>query len=139
MADEINPTLDTDISGSQTVPVSEPKKQRKPRTKKATTETVSAKVSADISGSPSPAGVKPGRQTRTRKSNPGSPSATSVRKYTRKPAVKPGKLVTGSEVLAIDELANLSELEQENQKLRKLLTEKLRGENADLRKKLGLG
>ena len=35
-------------------------------------------------------------------------------------------------------LADLIELESENQKLRKSLAEKLRAENADLRKKLGL-
>jgi putative transposase len=37
-----------------------------------------------------------------------------------------------------DEFADLVQLEQENQKLRKLLAEKLRSENADLRRKLGL-
>ncbi|MDX0586895.1 transcriptional regulator [Sinorhizobium medicae] len=37
-----------------------------------------------------------------------------------------------------DELAALVELEEENQKLRKLLAEKLRAENAELRKRLGL-
>ncbi|WP_457662565.1 transposase [Sinorhizobium medicae] len=37
-----------------------------------------------------------------------------------------------------DELVDLVELEEENQKLRKRLAEKLRGENAELRKRLGL-
>ncbi|KKA06722.1 transcriptional regulator [Sinorhizobium meliloti] len=37
-----------------------------------------------------------------------------------------------------DELADLVELEEENQKLRKRLAEKLRAENAELRKRLGL-
>ena len=37
-----------------------------------------------------------------------------------------------------DEMADLLQLEEENHKLRKLLTEKLRSENADLRKKLKL-
>ncbi|MDE3832153.1 transposase [Sinorhizobium meliloti] len=37
-----------------------------------------------------------------------------------------------------DELADLVELEEENQKLRRRLAEKLRGENAELRKRLGL-
>jgi len=41
-------------------------------------------------------------------------------------------------VRASDELADLVELEEENQKLRKRLAEKLRGENAELRKRLGL-
>lgn len=37
-----------------------------------------------------------------------------------------------------DEFADLVALEEENQRLRKLLAEKLRAENADLRKRLGL-
>jgi hypothetical protein len=38
---------------------------------------------------------------------------------------------------AADEMTDLLQLEEENQKLRKLLAEKLRAENADLRKRLG--
>lgn len=41
-------------------------------------------------------------------------------------------------VPAGDELADLVQLEKENQKLRKLLAEKLRSENTELRKRLGL-
>ncbi len=37
-----------------------------------------------------------------------------------------------------DELADFVQLEEENQRLRKLLAEKLRAENAELRKRLGL-
>ena len=37
-----------------------------------------------------------------------------------------------------DEIAEFVELEQENRRLRKLLSEKLRAENADLRKRLGM-
>ncbi|PLT99068.1 transposase [Sinorhizobium medicae] len=37
-----------------------------------------------------------------------------------------------------DELADLVQLEEENQRLRKQLAEKLRAENAELRKRLGL-
>jgi len=37
-----------------------------------------------------------------------------------------------------DELAEFIQLEEENRRLRKLLSEKLRSENADLRKRLGL-
>lgn len=37
-----------------------------------------------------------------------------------------------------DELAEFIQLEEENRRLRKLLSEKLRNENADLRKRLGL-
>lgn len=37
-----------------------------------------------------------------------------------------------------DEFAELVQLEAENQRLRKLLSERLRAENSDLRKRLGL-
>ena len=42
-------------------------------------------------------------------------------------------------VAAVDDIADLLQLEEENQRLRKLLAEKLRAENADLRKRLNLG
>jgi putative transposase len=41
-------------------------------------------------------------------------------------------------VTAMDEMADLIQLEEENKRLRKTLAEKLRAENADLRKRLGL-
>jgi putative transposase len=41
-------------------------------------------------------------------------------------------------VPASDDFADLLKLEEENQKLRRALSEKLRTENADLRKKLGM-
>jgi hypothetical protein len=46
---------------------------------------------------------------------------------------------TAPSVAAVDEFADLLQLEEENQRLRKLLAEKLRAENADLRKRLNLG
>ena len=39
----------------------------------------------------------------------------------------------------IDDIADLIKLEEENKQLRKELSEKLRAENADLRKRLGKG
>jgi hypothetical protein len=41
-------------------------------------------------------------------------------------------------VTAADEMADLIQLEEENKRLRKALAEKLRAENADLRKRLGI-
>ncbi|MDX0321573.1 transposase [Sinorhizobium meliloti] len=54
-----------------------------------------------------------------------------------KPAVQKGTK-DPKPLPAGDELAALVELEEENQRLRKLLAEKLRAENAELRKRLGL-
>ncbi|MBP1885010.1 transposase [Sinorhizobium mexicanum] len=61
--------------------------------------------------------------------------------YHWKGATKPVELkdTKGTKpVPAGDELADLVQLEEENQRLRKLLAEKLRSENAELRKRLGL-
>lgn len=44
----------------------------------------------------------------------------------------------GAPVVPSDQMADLLQLEDENQRLRSLLAEKLRAENADLRKRLKL-
>ncbi|MBY5775072.1 transposase [Rhizobium leguminosarum] len=54
-----------------------------------------------------------------------------------KPAEQKGTKST-KPISAGDELTDLVQLEEENQRLRKRLAEKLRAENAELRKRLGL-
>lgn len=58
--------------------------------------------------------------------------------YNWKNSVKPDREASGDSLPASDGFAELVEIEAENQRLRKLLSEKLRAENTDLRKKLGL-
>ncbi|WDZ81963.1 transposase (plasmid) [Ensifer adhaerens] len=58
--------------------------------------------------------------------------------YNWKNSVKPDRKPSGGSLSASDGFAELVEIEAENQRLRKLLAERLRAENADLRKKLGL-
>jgi putative transposase len=58
--------------------------------------------------------------------------------YNWKNSVKPDREPNGDILSVSDGFAELLEVEAENQTLRKLLSEKLRAENADLRKKLGL-
>lgn len=58
--------------------------------------------------------------------------------YQWKRAAKPADQKAEMPVSAGDELADLVQLEKENQRLRKLVAEKLRAENAELRKRLGL-
>ncbi|MDK1390200.1 transposase [Sinorhizobium sp. 8-89] len=58
--------------------------------------------------------------------------------YQWKRAAKPVAQKADMPVSPGDEFAELVQLEKENQRLRKLLAEKLRTENADLRKRLGL-
>ncbi|MCJ9724751.1 transposase [Agrobacterium sp. SHOUNA12C] len=59
--------------------------------------------------------------------------------YNWKRALRPVDQRQEKPAPAGDEFADLVQLEQENQRLRKILAEKLRAENAELRKRLGLG
>lgn len=52
--------------------------------------------------------------------------------------IKPAPKTEAASISGYNEIAEFIELEQENRRLRKLLSEKLRAENADLRKRLGL-
>ncbi|RVI54158.1 transposase [Sinorhizobium meliloti] len=58
--------------------------------------------------------------------------------YQWKRTVKPVEQKAEKRLPTGEELADLVRLEEENQRLRKLLAEKLRAENTDLRKRLGL-
>jgi putative transposase len=58
--------------------------------------------------------------------------------YNWKRALRPVDQRQEKPAPAGDEFADLVQLEEENQRLRKILAEKLRAENADLRKRLGL-
>jgi putative transposase len=58
--------------------------------------------------------------------------------YQWKRAAKPVDQRAETPVLAGAELADLVQLENENQRLRKILADKLRAENTELRKRLGL-
>jgi putative transposase len=58
--------------------------------------------------------------------------------YNWKRTANPVEQTASKPVPAGDELADLVQLEQENLRLRKVLAEKRRAENADLRKRLGL-
>ncbi|MBY5447833.1 transcriptional regulator [Rhizobium leguminosarum] len=112
-----------------------PKKVRKPRAKKVVPATAPVTVSAEPAVA---SGAAAGKQKRGRKAKPdeGTPSAK------RAPVKRASKAVSTAaapSVAAVDEIADLLQLEEENQRLRKLLAEKLRAENADLRKRLNLG
>ncbi|MFW2227718.1 MULTISPECIES: transcriptional regulator [Rhizobium] len=112
-----------------------PKKVRKPRAKKVVPATAPVTVSAEPAVA---SGAAAGKQKRGRKAKPdeGTPSAK------RTPVKRASKAVSTAaapSVAAVDEIADLLQLEEENQRLRKLLAEKLRAENADLRKRLNLG
>lgn len=130
MADE-NATM---IS-ADTPAAAAPKKVRKPRTKKAVPETAPAAVSLQPAAA---SDATAGKQKRGRKAK-SDEGATSTRRAPVKRAPKAVSIAAAPSVAAVDEIADLLHLEEENQRLRKLLAEKLRAENADLRKRLNLG
>ncbi|EJB02287.1 hypothetical protein Rleg9DRAFT_7319 [Rhizobium leguminosarum bv. trifolii WSM597] len=133
MADENNTMTDADTPAAAAPDV--PKKERKPRAKKAVPEAASAAVSAQPAAASNAVAGKPNRG-RKAKSDGG---ATSAKRAPVKRAPKVMQAAAAPSVVAGDEFADLLQLEVENQRLRKLLAEKLRTENADLRKRLNLG
>jgi hypothetical protein len=133
MADENNTMTDADTPAAAAPDV--PKKQRKPRAKKAGPETASVAISAQPAAASNAATVKQ-KRGRKAKSDEG---ATSTKRAPVKRAPRAVQTATPPSVAAVDEIADLLQLEEENQRLRKLLAEKLRAENADLRKRLNLG
>lgn len=103
-----------------------PKKTRAPRQPKLATPAV-------VKAEP----VK--RQKRVAKAAE-APGKTTASAKTPK-ASKPGEAAVKTSttpVPASDEFSDLLKLEEENKQLRKTLAEKLRSENADLRKRLGM-
>jgi hypothetical protein len=126
MADENNTMTDTDTPAVVETPIAE-KKQRKPRAKKAAAASASVDAATDAAEKP-----KRGRK-------PKSVDSAAPAKRTRMKRVPKVAMQTASAApTAIDEMADLLQLEEENQRLRKMLAEKLRAENADLRKRLNL-
>ncbi|MBY3219466.1 transcriptional regulator [Rhizobium laguerreae] len=132
MADENNTMINADTPAAAAPDV--PKKVRKPRAKKAVPETTSAAVSVQPAAA---SNATAGTQKRRRKAK-ADEGATSAKRAPVKRAPKAMQAATAPSVAAVDEFADLLQLEAENQRLRKLLAEKLRAENADLRKRLNL-
>ncbi|WP_163874201.1 transcriptional regulator [Rhizobium laguerreae] len=133
MADENDTMINADTPAAAAPDVA--KKVRKPRAKKVVPATASVAVSAE----PAVAlGVAAEKQKRRRKAKPDE-RTTSAKRALVKHAPKAVPIAAAPSVAAVDEIADLLQLEEENQRLRKLLAEKLRAENADLRKRLNLG
>ncbi|NKM21054.1 transcriptional regulator [Rhizobium laguerreae] len=134
MADETDTATSADAPIVVETPIA-PKKQRKPRAKKAAAlESASADAMAEPSAALAGAG---GVKRRGRKARVIEATASAKRAPLRR-APKGVQTAPAAPMTAIDEMADLLQLEEENQRLRKLLAEKLRAENADLRKRLKL-
>jgi len=138
MADEIKPD-DSAVVAEATTPaeVAAPKK-RGPRAKKVASDVTSEEASAAPK-------VKRGRKPKEKPADlkvaePSSAVSKTRAKGVAKATGKRSASTSSAEapVSALDEIADLLQLEEENARLRKALSEKLRTENADLRKRLGL-
>jgi putative transposase len=137
MADEQIPGTNSDVAvvvPDATAPAT--KKQRAPRVKKAAAE-------AKVKSSPSKtAEVSNGRKKRGGNGVEVAPAVTvepvAVKRRSNGATKKQPGAVVSAPASASDEMAGLLQLEEENKRLRKTLADKLRAENADLRKKLGL-
>jgi len=116
------------------VPVATPAK-KKTRQSRKTKTAAEATTSVDAITTEEPA--KKTRAKREPKAVPAkAPTASRSRGSDKKAAAAPAKPVS-SAAEPTDEFADLLKLEEENKSLRKQLSEKLRAENADLRKRLG--
>ncbi|WP_244426434.1 transcriptional regulator [Rhizobium sp. PDO1-076] len=134
MLDENETVTETNTPTSAEVVPPASVKQRKPRTKKVAAQVDPSQVAGAASDIIDATAGKP-RRGRKAKTIPAASLAKSkplnhVRKTTDAAPTTP--------VDAIDDMAELLRLEDENRSLRKQLSEKLRAENADLRKRLNL-
>jgi hypothetical protein len=136
MADENETGAQIDVAATEAPTEAPPsKKQRAPRRSKAEIDAAAIAKSPNVrqkraaQAEVTPASAQATVPAATKKSvAKGRATAKSV-----SPAAAPTAPVT-----AIDEMADLFQLEEDNKKLRQALAEKLRAENADLRKRLGV-
>ncbi|MGN7737894.1 SyrB-like regulator [Sinorhizobium sp. Sb3] len=131
MADESNTEITETAAPAEAAP---PRKRRGPRPKNV--------VSDATAETPEAVAAQPVRGRRKRADK--SAEAPAVAKTRAKKVAKgTGKTRGAKQTIetpapVLDDIADLLQLEEENARLRKALAEKLRAENADLRKRLGL-
>ncbi|RDL47960.1 hypothetical protein BLJAPNOD_05186 [Ensifer sp. M14] len=139
MADESNTEI---VETAPPAEVAPPKKRRGPRPKNVVAD-ATAEAPEAVAAQP----VR-GRRKRADKSVDGKLSleGPAVRETRAKKVAKGAGETRGAKqptsmtapAPVLDDIADLRQLEEENARLRKALAEKLRVENADLRKRLGL-
>ncbi|MBB3918690.1 SyrB2 regulator [Rhizobium fabae] len=142
MAEENNTGPAAGVAETDAPIKTEVKKQRAPRRQKLAVAPASAASEAVTGPTPAAGVAKPsgrgrGRKPKSIETNV-SESKSALKGAARKKSAKPAEQTTKVSAPAIDELEDLIQLEEENKRLRKLLAEKLRQENTELRKRLGL-
>lgn len=155
MADEPNlDAKDQPAAAELVTELGETKKRRLPAKRKEKAASVAARA---VKGTPSAASSKSRRYSEAeraeklsqieRRLGGGSTLRSAVKEagvseqtyYQWKRAAPSADMNGTAAASSVDSLADLVELEAENLRLRQLLAEKLRAENAELRKKLGNG
>ncbi|MBP1861515.1 hypothetical protein [Rhizobium herbae] len=139
MADDTNFTPAVDTASTEASPKTKEKKTRAPRKPKAAAEAVAdTSVSTPVKKTRGPA--KKAVATSVPVAAEPAAKAPAPAKKARAAKAQPAKRTPKVAAAPVDTdgFADLLKLEEENQKLRKELSGKLRAENADLRKKLGL-
>lgn len=133
MPDENETVTETNTPAPIVAPLA-PVKQRKPRTVKVAAD---ANPSQVVDAAPDSITPTAGKQKRGRKAKT-IPTAGPAKNKPLNRARKTTDIARTAPADAINDMAELLRLEDENRSLRKQLSEKLRAENADLRKRLNL-
>jgi hypothetical protein len=132
MADELSTPPASDAVGTDTVAKTlAVKKTRAPRRPKAVAEAVTSEAVA------APKGRRGGRRKAEVAEATAPAEAKGKGRGPAKANAAPKTSKPAAPVSLSDDLADLLQLEEENKRLRKTLAEKLRAENADLRKRIG--
>jgi putative transposase len=145
MADENNTgSTATEVMSADVAATPTPKKQRAKRGQKTLSEAVPASPSTAVK-SPRAYRKKSGEQVvEAQLTSVETPAAGKTLKNDGRKSVGRNKAITKANptpkpaATDLDEMADLIQLEDENKRLRKALSDKLRAENVDLRKRLGL-
>lgn len=134
MADEIDTGRVVEGIATETATAPAAKKTRAPRRSKIVAETVTASARAEKE----PAKAPKAKRGSNVPAAPKAVNAAVAKKATTKTSrVAVAKKDVAAPVGLLEDIADLIKLEEENKSLRKQLSEKLRAENADLRKRLG--
>jgi putative transposase len=139
MADEMNLPLAVETMPAEASSKAKEKKTRAPRKPKTVAEAVAdISVSAPVKKTRGPS--KKALTTSVPVAAEAAAKAPAPIKKATAAKAQPAKRAPKVEAAPVDTdgFADLLKLEEENQKLRKELSGKLRAENADLRKKLGM-
>ncbi len=137
MTDDTTPAnADNGVATAKPVAVAAAPRNRAPRSKKEVVETAAPTLSAETEKPAKAARAKRGTKITSAKVTPPAKApktAAPARAPRPKAAAQHGQ---GRDEI-LEDIADLIKLEEENKRLRKLLSEKLHAENADLRKRLG--